>query len=153
MTLPNRLTDAMRSFVALSPLDDLEPHDYATLEAAQAVMRDYLDREDRQRERTPKKAIPKRQKPKQDPPELRAGKLSVGIRAMGVCEAGTEVCTGEVEHTHHRKMRSAGGSHDPRNLLGVCHACHDYVHANPELSYEHGWLLHSWENEGREVTG
>lgn len=43
MTLPNRLTEAMRSFVALSPLDDLEPHDYATLEAAQAVMRDYLD--------------------------------------------------------------------------------------------------------------
>ena len=32
-------------------------------------------------------------------------------------------------------------------------ACHDYLHANPDLSYEHGWLLHSWENEGREVTG
>lgn len=94
-----------------------------------------------------------RPKVKQDPPELRAGKLSVGIRAMGVCEAATEVCTGEVQHTHHRKLRSAGGSHDPRNLLAVCHACHDFVHANPDLSYEHGWLLHSWENEGREVTG
>lgn len=57
MTLPNRLTEAMRSFVALSPLDDLEPHDYATLEAAQAVMRDYLDREDRQRERTPQRKL------------------------------------------------------------------------------------------------
>ncbi len=101
----------------------------------------------------PRQKIASRPKPKQDPPELRAGKLSVGIRAMGVCEAATEVCTGEVEHTHHRKLRSAGGSHDPRNLLGVCHACHDFIHANPELSYEHGWLLHSWENEGREVTG
>lgn len=94
-----------------------------------------------------------RPKVKQDPPELREAKRAVGRRSRGFCEVRTEVCTEEAQHTHHRKLRSAGGSHDPSNLLGVCHACHDFLHANPELSYEHGWLLHSWENEGREVTG
>ena len=142
--------------LAALPDDDWQPEHWATFDAARAQCRDLFRRLAVEVEReaaTPSQKPSSRPKPKQDPPELRAGKLSVGIRAMGVCEAATEVCTGEVEHTHHRKLRSAGGSHDPRNLLGVCHACHDFIHANPELSYEHGWLLHSWENEGREVTG
>ena len=99
------------------------------------------------------KKLQSRPKPKQDPPELVAAKKAVRRRSRGICEVGCEVCTGEAQHFHHRKMRSAGGSHSERNGLDTCWACHDFLHANPELSYEHGWLLHSWENEGREVTG
>lgn len=94
-----------------------------------------------------------RPKVKQDPPELVEAKKVVRRRSRGICEVGSEVCTGEAQHFHHRKMRSAGGSHSERNGLDSCWACHDFLHANPDLSYEHGWLLHSWENEGREVTG
>lgn len=97
--------------------------------------------------------IQSRPKVKQDPPELVEARSAVRRRSRGICEVGSEVCTGEAQHFHHRKMRSAGGSHSEGNGLAVCHACHDYIHANPDLSYEHGWLLHSWENEGREVTG
>ena len=88
------------------------------------------------------------QKRKQDPPELRAAKEAVRRRSKGYCEARTAVCTGQAEHAHHRKMRSAGGSHSVVNLLDACHPCHDWIHAHPEESYERGLLLHSWELEG-----
>ena len=91
---------------------------------------------------------PKPKRPRQDPPELRDAKQAVRRRSGGRCEAGTEVCTEQVEHVHHRKMRSAGGSHSVDNLLALCHACHDWIHANPEESYARGWLLHSWQIEG-----
>lgn len=101
----------------------------------------------------PRQKIATRPKPKQDPPELREAKKAVRRRSRGVCEAGTEVCTGEAQAFHHRKMRSAGGSHDPVNLLAVCGPCHTWIHGNPEASYDRGLLVHPWENEGREVTG
>ena len=96
--------------------------------------------------------IQSRPKPKQDPPELRASKQAVRSRSRGVCEAGTVACTGTATEAHHRKMRSSGGSHRPLNLLDCCTSCHSWIHDHPEASYEHGWLLHSWENEGRPTT-
>jgi hypothetical protein len=27
------------------------------------------------------------------------------------------------------------------NLVGVCLECHARIHANPDWSYKHGWLL------------
>ena len=152
VTLPNRLYEAMRSLDAL-PDDDWQPHDHDAFEAARAVLRDFLRREDRHRERAPKKAIQSRPKPKQDPPELREAKKAVRARSRGVCEAATPFCTGSAQHFHHRKPRSAGGSHSEVNGLDVCLTCHRYLHDHPASSYERGLLLHSWENEGREVTG
>lgn len=69
----------------------------------------------------------------------------VKARAGGHCElwiAG--VCTTRIEQLHHRRMRSQQGRHTVRNLVGVCNACHGYVHRNPRESYENGWLVHSW---------
>ena len=179
MTLPNRLTEAMRSFVALSPLDDLEPHDYVTLEAAQDVMRDYLGREDRQRERTPKKAIQSRPKVKQDPPELTEAKKVVKWRSGGNCEARiVGVCLGRATNVHHRAGRGFDGCHDPALLLHVCghgnvSGCHGYIEQNPSWAKDYGLRL-PWGTtaaaagpacvapttarnpgwyEGREVTG
>jgi predicted HNH restriction endonuclease len=37
-------------------------------------------------------------------------------------------------------MRSAGGKHTEDNLILVCQPCHHFIHHNPELSYERGWL-------------
>lgn len=92
-------------------------------------------------------------RPRQDPPELREAKKAVRARSRGVCEAATPFCTGSAQHFHHRKPRSAGGSHSEVNGLDVCLTCHRYLHDHPASSYERGLLLHSWENEGREVTG
>lgn len=100
-------------------------------------------------ERDEKPAVAKKApKRKQDPPELRAAKEAVRRRSGGYCEARTAACTGQAEHAHHRKMRSAGGTHSVANLLDACHPCHDWIHAHPEESYERGLLLHSWELEG-----
>lgn len=101
----------------------------------------------------PRQKIATRPKPKQDPPELTEAKRQVRARSRGVCEAAAKVCTGTAVYFHHRKMRSAGGSHSAVNGLDVCLPCHDWIHGHPEASYERGLLLHSWENEGREVTG
>ena len=63
-------------------------------------------------------------------------------RADGACEAMIPgVCVGAMQHFHHRKMRSQGGEHTVHNGLGVCHACHAYIHANPAWSYERGLLI------------
>jgi hypothetical protein len=31
------------------------------------------------------------------------------------------------------------------NLLDLCDPCHRWVHAHPKISYDNGWLKHSWE--------
>lgn len=76
-----------------------------------------------------------------------AGYQAVALRAQGRCEAATPVCTGDGhEHTHHRLPRSASSvrnvhRHDPDVLLAVCRACHSFIHQNPDVAYEAGWLI------------
>jgi hypothetical protein len=65
---------------------------------------------------------------------------AVRYRAGDRCE----VCLiRRIDHIHHKLLRSAGGKGVPENALGVCHSCHTYIHANPEKSYEMGWLVHA----------
>jgi hypothetical protein len=51
---------------------------------------------------------------------------------------------------HHRKLRKHGGQDDITNLIALCSPCHNIapgsVHQNPRISYENGWLVHSWDN-------
>lgn len=46
---------------------------------------------------------------------------------------------------HHRKLRSRGGIDCPSNLVFVCGSgvsgCHGWIHANPALATEAGWML------------
>ena len=63
-------------------------------------------------------------------------------RSGGRCEAHcTKACHGTIQHFHHRLMRSQGGKGTIDNCLGVCRACHDFVHAHPVESYLRGWLI------------
>lgn len=142
--------------LAALPDDDWLPEHWAVYDAARAQCRDLFRRLAVEVEReaaTPSQKPQSRPKPKQDPPELREAKKAVRARSRGVCEAATPFCTGSAQHFHHRKPRSAGGSHSEVNGLDVCLTCHRYLHDHPASSYERGLLLHSWENEGREVTG
>lgn len=70
-----------------------------------------------------------------------AVRREVSERSGFRCELG---CGERAIHLHHRRLRSQGGKHEPANLLHVCRAHHDAIHANPERSYCLGWLVRSW---------
>lgn len=61
-------------------------------------------------------------------------------RAKGRCEVRADGCTGHADHVHHVVLRAQGGADTPDNLLASCWRCHSFVHANPALSRERGWL-------------
>lgn len=67
-------------------------------------------------------------------------------RDMG-CRAAEVIripCAGRID-PHHVKRRSQGGEDTPENLVSLCRAHHDWVHAHPDESYQLGFLKHGWE--------
>jgi 5-methylcytosine-specific restriction endonuclease McrA len=74
------------------------------------------------------------------PPHIRD---EVIARSNGKCELPG--CLQDAGELHHRKMRSQGGSHSATNLLAVCKVHHIWIHENPAMSYERGWLVKSWD--------
>lgn len=74
------------------------------------------------------------------------GKLSkaIKLRSGGSCEARVACRRSIAVHMHHRRRASRVDSR--ANLLHVCLKCHDWIHANPERSYELGLLVHSWDD-------
>lgn len=70
--------------------------------------------------------------------ELQALTPALIARAHGLCE----ICGyrgGTVRH--HRLRRGQGGKNTLANLLLLCETDHSMVHANPQKSYEKGWLI------------
>jgi hypothetical protein len=63
----------------------------------------------------------------------------------GGCVARTLVpevkCAGRID-PHHALMKSQGGKDTLDDLIAVCRAHHDHIHANPAQSYELGLLRH-----------
>ena len=41
---------------------------------------------------------------------------------------------------HHRMRRREGG-HGYENLVGLCGTCHHFVHANPRVAQEQGYIV------------
>jgi 5-methylcytosine-specific restriction endonuclease McrA len=74
---------------------------------------------------------------------LAQARNEVFVRSKGLCEAKLERCTVKASHAHHMLMRSQGGKHDVSNLLAVCSECHSYIHLNPAIAYERGFLVRS----------
>jgi hypothetical protein len=70
---------------------------------------------------------------------------AVRVRSGDRCEAGTPLCTGISQQTHHRLKRSQGGKADPAILMRICNHCDVFIEANPAIAYERGWLIKSWE--------
>ncbi len=74
--------------------------------------------------------------------EFHAASEAVRYRSGAMCEARIEnVCTVRAIHVHHRLMRSSGGGNQVANLLHLCRACHEFIHAHPEWSRERGFIL------------
>jgi hypothetical protein len=67
----------------------------------------------------------------------------VAGRSGGWCEIDHPNCLMRATQMHHVLRRSQGGKDDADNLLHLCLMGHDYIHANPALSYESGWLKRS----------
>lgn len=77
-----------------------------------------------------------------------AAKKLVAERDEYTCQ----MCLGEATDVHHRIVRGIGGTSDdkvnysPANLISVCRECHDDIHAEPEQSYEDGYLVRKGED-------
>lgn len=92
---------------------------------------------------------------KKFPPKVHAAVVSRAESDAGypACEAMIPgVCTGSMEHWHHRQLRSQGGEHTVPNGLGCCSKCHNAIHADPATSYEQGWLVHGWDDPAKIVV-
>lgn len=70
-------------------------------------------------------------------------KAAVRRRSGNRCEMASAVCTGTIEHFHHRKLRSQGGGPEITNALGACNSCHAYAHNNRTLAFLMGWCVRS----------
>ncbi|HEX7355273.1 MAG TPA: HNH endonuclease signature motif containing protein [Mycobacteriales bacterium] len=81
--------------------------------------------------------------------ELRKARKDALERGGYRCEAALPGCSCRPEHAHHRKMRSQGGPDEAANLLMVCWSCHRSIHADPERSYERGFLVRSFDDPRR----
>ncbi len=76
--------------------------------------------------------------------EYAQARETVMFRSYGRCEANTPACPPrehEAVHVHHKLRRSATSAHDPELMLACCLAAHNFIHANPAISYEAGWLF------------
>lgn len=86
---------------------------------------------------------------KQPTPETRGIVLCRDMLRCARCGRPLEFCGFSI---HHRRLRSHpfAGLHDPSNLISLCGSgttgCHGWVHADPQLAYEHGYLVHSWQD-------
>ncbi len=68
-------------------------------------------------------------------------RAAVAERSGFQCEARTPKCEGRLHQVHHRKGRDGELIDNLDLLLGVCVWCHSYIHENPAISYERGWLV------------
>lgn len=67
-------------------------------------------------------------------------------RAGGQCEVVIDGyrCPDRLDQVHHIRRRSQGGTDDVSNLLAVCSAHHDEIHADPKWAMAMGFLRSGW---------
>jgi hypothetical protein len=90
------------------------------------------------------KRTPLKSRSKKEGARLRRYQQARGIvyeRSGGSCEARTPDCRGVCEQVHHRQGRDGDLIDNLNLLLGVCWACHNYIHGHPEVAYTNGWLV------------
>lgn len=78
--------------------------------------------------------------------ELRHATALLTARSGGRCEIGLPECRGAFRERHHRQRRNPRDpiSNDLANLLAVCRSCHQWAHAHPTVSRDHGWIVPKW---------
>lgn len=83
---------------------------------------------------------------------------TVAVRDGHYCARCGVSIVDRTSSVHHRLARSVGGSTDPRindlrNLIQLCGSgitgCHGFVHSHPKMSWEHGWIIRSFDELDR----
>jgi len=66
-------------------------------------------------------------------------------RSGGWCEVRVaEVCVTRAVHAHHkRRADRPDDNHHEDRMLHCCFPCHHFLHLNPALAYQEGWLEHA----------
>lgn len=65
-----------------------------------------------------------------------------GLAAGQLFGPKCEICRERpADQVHHRLGRDGERLLDARYYMGLCAGCHTHVHANPQESYEKGWLI------------
>ena len=94
------------------------------------------------REKVPKKIL-----------DICKSRSEMDVSQLPICEViASRGCNGIATDFHHRQMRSQGGGHHVVNCLMACRFCHNAIHADPSTSYEHGWLVHGWDDPAKIVV-
>ncbi len=74
-------------------------------------------------------------------------KIRLAVKDRDVaCVAGGCPLSDHGWHCHHRKLRSQGGDNSMSNLIALCGLHHHAVHHAPQLAYELGYLVRSWDD-------
>ena len=79
-----------------------------------------------------------------------------GVGSLEVCRTTMDdinvcaFCGKFTNERHHMKRRSQGGSDDRANILYVCRAHHNWIHANINDSKELGLIISVWDEEHKE---
>lgn len=67
---------------------------------------------------------------------------AVWERDKGTCQR----CGKPGHQVHHRRIADRReNTHPAERLAVVCLSCHGEIHNHPAISYEDGWLIHSWD--------
>ncbi len=68
--------------------------------------------------------------------------MQVWARSSGRCEHPIDArCSGQCEQVHHLAGRGGSDPHRLSNLIGLCAACHAWVHANPAAARDAGLMV------------
>lgn len=69
----------------------------------------------------------------------------VRSRSGGRCEfaAAGRRCPRPAEHMHHKRRKGQGGGDTASNLVDLCWLDHQFIHDNPEVGYQLGYLIAS----------
>ena len=83
-------------------------------------------------------------------------RVIVPLRENWCCLRCGQWCKDRPHSLHHRRLRSALGHDSVPNLILLCGSgttgCHGFVHANPALSAQHGYLLSRYSADSAETV-
>jgi 5-methylcytosine-specific restriction endonuclease McrA len=52
-----------------------------------------------------------------------------------------EICGYKATQIHHKRGRFQERLTDMENFMALCMSCHDWIHKNPAIAYEKGYLI------------
>lgn len=65
--------------------------------------------------------------------------------------AACRICARHPQDLHHRRQMGDGGAYtNPKNVMGLCRSCHEWIHENSArgaVPHQRGWLVMEGDDE------